>query len=94
MYRRNWWSLKGNADIDSTVYGEDEEDVFEQNGEPFNPNECMVENMMTALEGCIMLDLLPLATNEGPTVSGKVCSQILQLTFHVRRGISIRKATC
>lgn len=63
MYRDQWWRLTGDQDEEAPA------DV-----DPFGPGEgkCRVEDIMTALEGCVMTDLLPLATNNGLTISGKV----------------------
>ena len=64
MYRNEWWTLTGTEDDENPEYDE----------MPFGPGEgkCMVEEIMIALEGCVMTDLLPLATSGNATVSGKV----------------------
>lgn len=67
MYREKWWDLRGNGDGD-----EDDSLDFEDEPPESGGSGCSVEDIMTALEGCIMTDLLPLATSLTKTVSGKV----------------------
>jgi len=37
------------------------------------PDNCTMDDLLTALEGAILTDLLPLSTDGGITVSGQVC---------------------
>ncbi|KAK4287102.1 hypothetical protein Pmani_039818, partial [Petrolisthes manimaculis] len=69
MYRESWWDLPGNEE--ETVAEVDFEDEPQESG----GGGCAVEDIMTALEGCIMTDLLPLATSLTRTVSGRSPSQ-------------------
>ncbi|XP_066944177.1 gamma-aminobutyric acid type B receptor subunit 2 isoform X10 [Macrobrachium rosenbergii] len=71
MYREEWWTLRGNGDDD------DDEGVIDMKDEPEESGGggCAVEDIMVALEGCIMTDLLPLATSQTKTVSGKNISE-------------------
>ncbi|XP_047485840.1 gamma-aminobutyric acid type B receptor subunit 2-like [Penaeus chinensis] len=70
MYREKWWDLRGNGDGD-----EDDSLDFEDEPPESGGSGCSVEDIMTALEGCIMTDLLPLATSRTKTVSGKNITQ-------------------
>ena len=67
MYREEWWALRGTGDED-----EDKPLVFEDEPKESGGGGCAVEDIMTALEGCIMTDLLPLSSSLERTVSGKV----------------------
>ncbi|XP_063854225.1 gamma-aminobutyric acid type B receptor subunit 2-like isoform X1 [Scylla paramamosain] len=71
MYREEWWALRGT--------GEEDEDakpiVFEDEPRESGGGGCAVEDIMTALEGCIMTDLLPLSSSLERTVSGKNISE-------------------
>ncbi|XP_047740705.1 uncharacterized protein LOC108679805 [Hyalella azteca] len=77
MYREEWWAL------DEEVHGPQERETHETTVNPGGhqslPNDtegkCAVEEIMAALEGCIMTDLLPISSHDRPTVSGKNVSQ-------------------
>ncbi|KAK8747898.1 hypothetical protein OTU49_016218, partial [Cherax quadricarinatus] len=81
MYREEWWTLRGN--------GEDLEDDgtldFEDEPKESGGGGCAVEDIMTALEGCIMTDLLPLTTSLEKTVSGKNISEYEREYNELRR---------
>ena len=64
MYREYWWDKEGNGDDEE---GEPQDEPHESGG-----TGCAVEEIMTALEGCIMTDLLPLASHSNWTASGRV----------------------
>nr|XP_027225527.1 LOW QUALITY PROTEIN: gamma-aminobutyric acid type B receptor subunit 2-like [Penaeus vannamei] len=81
MYREKWWDLRGNGDGD-----EDESLDFEDEPPESGGSGCSVEDIMTALEGCIMTDLLPLATRSlTKTVSGKNITQYEAAYNRLRR---------
>ncbi|XP_068205829.1 uncharacterized protein GABA-B-R2 isoform X3 [Palaemon carinicauda] len=70
MYREEWWTLRGNSD-------DDDDSIIDLKDEPEESGGggCAVEDIMAALEGCIMTDLLPLSTAQVKTVSGKNISE-------------------
>ena len=75
MYREDWWALDNSDDILPNFPGPTSTEGPNSTTSPFNTVEdggCAVEEIMTALEGCIMTDLLPLASHDRKTVSGRV----------------------
>ena len=75
MYRTEWWARRGSGGSEGAEASL-EEPLLDEDGledeDKAGGGGCSVEEIMTALEGCIMTDLLPLAQSTNPTISGKV----------------------
>lgn len=84
MYHDKWWSLEG-SDSSETDTTESPVDGAPPDG---SGGGCAVEDIMIALEGCIMTDLLPLASHDKITISGKV-----RTSSHLRHTIALRSPT-